>query len=66
MTQNYDGESMVMPYPLGVDEQGRFICLLNSFCEYEMLVNDVFPRASKEVEDHMENGGVTILKYVTK
>ena len=66
MTQNYDGESMVMPYPLGVDEQGRFICLLNSFGEYEMLVNDGFPRASKEVEDHMENGGVTILKYVTK
>ncbi len=66
MTQNYDDESMVMPYPLGVDEQGRFICLLNSFGEYEMLVNDGFPRASKEVEDHMENGGVTILKYVTK
>ena len=31
-----------------------------------MLVNEGFPRETKEVEDHMENGGVTILKYVTK
>lgn len=66
MKRNYEDESMGMPFPSSVDEQGRFICLLNSPGEYEMLVGHGFPRASEEVEDHIKNGGVTILRYITK
>lgn len=66
MKTNYDEESMVMPYPLCVDEQGRFIYLLNTADEYELLVKDGFPRASKEIEDHIRDNGLTILSYMTK
>lgn len=66
MKRNYEDESMGMPFPLCVDEQGRFIYLLNSFGEYEVLVNHGFPRASKEVEAHIKDDGLTILRYVTK
>lgn len=66
MKRNYEDESIGMPFPSCVDEQGRFIYLLNDFEEYEMYVKGGFPRASKEVEDHIKNGGMTILKYVTK
>lgn len=66
MKRIYEDESMGMPFPSCVDEQGRFICLLNSFDEYEMFVEDGFPRASKEIEEHMKNGGIVVLRYVTK
>ncbi|MCM1032109.1 MAG: 6-bladed beta-propeller [Oscillibacter sp.] len=66
MKRNYKNESMAMPFPACVDEQGRFIHLLDSLDEYEMFVADGFPRASKEVEEHIKNGGVVILKYVTR
>lgn len=66
MKRNCEDESISMPYPSCVDEQGRFICLLNDFEEYEMYIKDGFPRASKEVEDHIKNGGVTILRYIMK
>jgi len=64
--RNYESESIGMPFPLCVDEQGRFIYLLNSVDEYEMFITDGFPRASKEVEDHIRNGGSIILRYITK
>ena len=66
MKRNYEDESIGMPFPSCVDEQGRFIYLLNSPDEYEMLVEHGFPRASKEVEDHIKDGGLTILRYITK
>lgn len=52
--------------PSCVDEQGRFIYLLNSPDEYEMLVKHGFPHASKEIEDHIKDGGLTILRYITR
>lgn len=66
MKRIYEDESMGMPFPSCVDEQGRFICLLNSFDEYEMFVEYGYPRASKEIEKHMKNGGIVVLRYVTK
>ncbi|MEG1905623.1 MAG: hypothetical protein RR212_14605, partial [Bacteroidales bacterium] len=49
-----------------VDEQGRFIYLLNSPDEYEMLVKHGFPHASKEIEDHIKDGGLTIFEIYNK
>lgn len=66
MKRNYEDESMGMPFPLSVDEQGRFICLLNSPNEYEMLIEHGFPQASKDVEDHIKGEGLVILRYITK
>ena len=65
MKRNYEDESIGMPFPSCIDEQGRFIYLLNSFDEYKILIKQGFPRASKEVEDHIKNEGLTILKYIT-
>lgn len=66
MTKNCENESMGMLFPSCVDEKGRFICFLHSSDEYNMLVQNGFPPASKEVEDHIKKGGVTILRYATK
>lgn len=66
MKRNDENEKIGMLFPLFIDEEGRFIYLLNSFEEYEVYVQDGFLRASKEVEDYIKNGGVTILKYVMK
>lgn len=66
MKRNYEDESMGMPFPSCIDEQGRFICLLNSPDEYEMIVKQGFPHASKEIEAHIKDGGLTILRYITK
>ena len=66
MRKIYEDDSMAMLFPSCVDEQGRFIYLLNSPDEYEMLVEYGYPRASKEVEEHIKNGGIVVLRYVTK
>ncbi len=64
--KGYDEDAWVMTYPSCVDRQGRFIYVMNSPDEYDMFVNNGFPRASAKVEEHIVNGGSVVLYYVTK
>lgn len=66
MKKNGDRKNISMSYPSCIDEQGRFICLLDSPDEYEMYIENGYPRASKEIENHIKNGGVIILCYTMK
>lgn len=64
--KGYDEDALVMMYPSCVDREGRFIYVMNSPDEYDMFVNNGFPRASVKVEEHIANGGSVVLYYVTR
>lgn len=64
--QNVEGDKWGMFYPVCTDEQGRFICLLDSYDDYKMLIEYGFPKASQKVEERMKAGGVIVLKYQMK